>query len=378
MAASASSNRPNPYSYGGPVTGPHFVGRETEVAELVSRMTNGISVVVTAPRRYGKTSLIERAASLVQDAGGAVISVNLMHCPSLDSFAGRLVAGAYGVHGARARRARQALPEFLKRLRLQPGLVLDEAGKPRFIFGGLAERDVITVLDDVYSILLSLPGPSALVLDEFQAVADLGGGLAPALKALGDEKPGLSVVMAGSNHHLMDALVLSRAAPLYNMAERLALGPIDDTLMVAYLMERASAGGKVMAQPASWRVCELAGPIPYDIQRLAYEVFDLSGPSIDIDAVDVGMGGVIRREDPAFADRFSRMPVQHRRVLVSVAARGSVSRPYAAEFAREVGYAGPPGVRRAVEALEADETICRRDGALMVSDPFFAEWLRRL
>jgi len=45
----------NPYSYGGPVSGPHFIGRDAEVADLVSRMVSGISVVVTAPRRYGKT-----------------------------------------------------------------------------------------------------------------------------------------------------------------------------------------------------------------------------------------------------------------------------------------------------------------------------------
>jgi hypothetical protein len=47
-------------------------------------------------------------------------------------------------------------------------------------------------------------------------------------------------------------------------------------------------------------------------------------------------------------------------------------------LAREVGYAGPPGVRRAIEALGADETISDRQGALVVTDPFFAEWLRRL
>jgi hypothetical protein len=48
------------------------------------------------------------------------------------------------------------------------------------------------------------------------------------------------------------------------------------------------------------------------------------------------------------------------------------------EFAREVGYAGPPGVRRAIEALATDETLAERHGALVVADPFFAEWLRRL
>ena len=370
----------NPYSYGGPVSGPHFIGRDVEVADLVSRMVNGISVVVTAPRRYGKTSLIDRAAKLVREDHGAVISVNLMRCPGLDVFASRLVAGAYATEGGRVRRARQGLPELLRRLRVQPALTLDDTGKPRFTFGGLAERDAIVVLDDVYAILSSLAKqrPAVLILDEFQAVGELGGGLAPGLKALGDQHPKVSLIVAGSRQHLMDALVLSRGAPLYNMAERLALGPINERVMARYLVDRARHGAKEMTEAAAERICELAGPVPYDIQRLAYEVFDRAGDRIAGSDADDGMSGVIRREEPNFTDGFSRMSIRHRRVLVGIAVRRRVEQPYTAEFARDVGYAGPPGVRRAIEALSADETISERQDALVVSDRFFAEWLRRL
>jgi len=43
-----------------------------------------------------------------------------------------------------------------------------------------------------------------------------------------------------------------------------------------------------------------------------------------------------------------------------------------------VGYAGPPGVRRAIVALEQDEILEHRSGGLVVTEPFFAWWLRRL
>jgi hypothetical protein len=162
------------------------------------------------------------------------------------------------------------------------------------------------------------------------------------------------------------------------MAERLALGPIDQKTMVAFLIERARDGGKDMTPDAAERICALAGPVPYDIQRLAYEVFDLSGDEIGAGDVDEGMSGVIRREDPNFADLFSRMSLSRRGVLAGIAARYRVDQPYSAEFAREVGYAGPPGVRRAIEALSAEDILTERDHALVIADPFFAEWLRRL
>lgn len=47
----------NPFFYGHPVTGVSFTGRERELDALVARMRGHINVVVSSPRRYGKTSL---------------------------------------------------------------------------------------------------------------------------------------------------------------------------------------------------------------------------------------------------------------------------------------------------------------------------------
>jgi hypothetical protein len=55
------TTRRNPFDYGGPVTGDQFAGRKREVAGVVERLTDHIGVVVTAPRRYGKSSLINQA-----------------------------------------------------------------------------------------------------------------------------------------------------------------------------------------------------------------------------------------------------------------------------------------------------------------------------
>jgi len=53
--------RRNPFDYGGPVSGDHFAGPTREVAVVVSRLTDHVGVVVTAPRRYGKSSLVKQA-----------------------------------------------------------------------------------------------------------------------------------------------------------------------------------------------------------------------------------------------------------------------------------------------------------------------------
>ena len=244
----------NPFRYGSPVAAPYFAGRVAERDALVGRMEDGINVVVTAPRRYGKTSLLDRGAEEVIGAGGSVVRANLLRTPSLDALAARLTTEAYHLPGGAWRRAAQAIPEFLSRLRLRPSVTLDDAGHPVFWFaGGLRPADATRLLEDVYSLLADMAEqhPAVLMLDEFQAIADLDASLPGILKSLADEHPGVSLVMAGSKQHLMDALVLSSGAPLFRMAERIALGPIEEDVMVAFLRDRAAAGRKAMTEPAN-------------------------------------------------------------------------------------------------------------------------------
>lgn len=371
---------PNPFRYGSPVAGPYFAGRTRELAALVDRMANGVNVVVTAPRRYGKTSLLERAAEEVTSGGGAVVRANLLRTPSIESLAARLTTDAYHLPGGAWRRAAQVLPEFLQRLRLRPTVTFDDAGRPVFGFtGSLRAADGARLVEDVYALLAEVAEerPAVLVLDEFQAVADLDRGLPGLCKALADAHPAVSLVVAGSKEHLMESLVLSEGAPLYRMAERIALGPIDATVMIEFLGSRAAAGGRPMTEAAAAGICELAGPIPYDIQRLAFEVFAGGSGTIDEPAVDAGLARVVAYEAESHAERFSKLAVGQRRVLVALAAEDGVERPQSAAFVQRTGYANPAGVARALRALVEDETVVRRSGAYRVADPFFRAWLRQ-
>jgi hypothetical protein len=144
--------------------------------------------------------------------------------------------------------------------------------------------------------------------------------------------------------------------------------------MADYLRERARSGGKSMSAEAAGRVIELAGPVPNDIQRLAYEAWGQAGRSVTAADVDAAMANAVAHEASQYAELYSRLAPGQRRVVSALAA-GAVSEPYAATFARSVGLATATSVRRALEALVADELVTRRAGSYDVYDPFFRAWL---
>lgn len=370
----------NPFHYGTPVEGKNFAGRRAELDALVERMRNGVSVVLLSPRRYGKTSLLRRAElELSGDRPApAVIEVNVLRCGDVATLAGRLASAAYRTPGGRWHRVRSALPDFVRRLRVSPEVTFDADGRPVFSFSpALAPKAADDVIADVYAILASQADERAavLVLDEFQAVIRLGSHLPDLLKGLADEYPAVVLVLAGSKRHMMERLVVSSEAPLYGMAQRMFLGPIPSDVMNAHLVERASTGGKHLSAAVAAVIVALAGPVPNDIQRLAFEAYGVAGDTIDEGAVSAGMAAGVAHEAAQYSERFAELSGTQARVLVALAGYDR-SPTFSAEFARTVGAANASSVKRAIDALEMKELVVERDRLWVPSDPFLAAWLR--
>ncbi len=372
----------NPFDYGGPVTGARFTGRRDELAAVTNRLRDHIGVVVTAPRRYGKSSLIKQAcATLARDTPQpAVVSVNLLQAGSLGTVAGALLRGLYQVPGGPWHRLKQVLPGFLRRIHVQPTITFDPSGRPSFDFApGLTLEDAAKVVSDVYEVLdgIGAKRPAVLVLDEFQASADLSLHLPRLLKALADEHRRVALVLAGSKHHLMESLVLSKGAPLYNMLAHIALGPIPEKDWVPFLLRRARDGGRPFDGDGTaellWRSSQ---PVPFDVHQLAYESFGQAEKAIDPIAVTRAVEALVRHEAADYAKTFERLSAGQRRVLKLLAAGTSPSVGSSA-FSSAAGLADPTSVRKAMRALEEAELVVGREDGPAVDDPFLAVWLRR-
>ena len=86
----------NPFNFGDVALDAGFADRERELAELTADMRNGQNVVVFAPRRYGKSSLVWRAAQgLVARREVLVAQVDLMLTATKEQLAAALAKAIY-------------------------------------------------------------------------------------------------------------------------------------------------------------------------------------------------------------------------------------------------------------------------------------------
>jgi len=82
--------RTNPFTYGTIARDAAFADREDELRELLRDFENGQDVVVFAPRRYGKSSLVLRAAKRAKRGGALVAYCDLMRAPTKEQLAAAL------------------------------------------------------------------------------------------------------------------------------------------------------------------------------------------------------------------------------------------------------------------------------------------------
>jgi AAA+ ATPase superfamily predicted ATPase len=220
-----------PFRFGQIVPPQYFVGRQRELASLVTDMRSGVNVVLIAPRRYGKSSLVVRALEQLQGADVLTAYVDLERTPSKERFAAHL---ARAIHTGLLGPSEQALhraTEWFSQLCVRPGITLTETGKPAFEFVGSAPQ---IDLDATIEQLLELPETIArerdkrvvIVFDEFQAVLDLDATLPALMRSVFQRQDHVAHVFLGSRQRLLRRVFAERPQPLYRLARPMPLGPI--------------------------------------------------------------------------------------------------------------------------------------------------------
>src|SRR5919206_3431423 len=81
----------SPFIFDGPLPPEEVTGRDYELATLTDRAAHGRFVLLHAPRRYGKTSLVGRLAADAEQTGHlAVVRADLEGVLTIDDIARRL------------------------------------------------------------------------------------------------------------------------------------------------------------------------------------------------------------------------------------------------------------------------------------------------
>src|SRR5271155_1275292 len=104
----------NPFRFSGPLDPAEMIDREVEAGELLSLAQGGHSVRLVGPRRYGKTTLLQKVLDNAEQTGMATVLVDLEDVLSLGGVVVR-VERAYARRLQGPLRCRAAAPGSARR-----------------------------------------------------------------------------------------------------------------------------------------------------------------------------------------------------------------------------------------------------------------------
>lgn len=370
----------NPFRYGALALDEAFTDRERETTELKSDAMNGQDVVLFAPRRYGKSSLVWRVSQELVAERALVAHVNLMTTPTLTQFAEKLAQTIHEDIASPLFRAKERLRVF-QGLRIRPTVTVDpEDGSLSFSFDSSPRvEDIRATLER----LLELPGQLAgerkrqvvLILDEFQEVVDIDASLPRLMRSVFQQQPEVAHLYLGSKRHMMQRIFNNENEPFWRSAKQMELDVIEPKPFAAYIAHQFKRTSRTIAAGAIEAVLDTTHGHPYATQELCYFLWQdtPAGTEASTQQVQGAIVRVLNSEHAHFSLVWENASTHQRLLLRALAMEPG--RPLTADYRRRHSLPGASSVQRALGALDRAELVGRRGSESWINEPFLAEWL---
>ena len=374
----------NPFVYGEIVPPASFVDRETELDRLTADLLAGQKIFLISPRRYGKSSLVRRALTGAARGGALTVEVTVSSYSSYVAFLEGYARALLSVE-TRLDRARGWLRDMLGAVRPEVRVESDEHGASQLALSFPSirtDKDVSRLAQEVFA----LPGriaearrrKLAVALDEFQAIGSFdGGNVEHALRAAVQQQRQVGYVFSGSEPSLMERM-LGRTRPFYKAGPVMRLQKIPADRFAEFIEARFRATKLRPAPGLGASIVELAGNLPYDVQRLAHEVWDdaRGGKSVGLEDLHDTLKRLLGEHGGIFEGTWQRLTLAQRgalRAAVLEEGRELLS----ADVRSRYRLGGASTVQASLTALVREDVLAREGPRYVVVDSLLREWVAR-
>ena len=376
----------NPFVYGEVVPGDAFVDRETELDRLVADLGSGQKVFLISPRRYGKSSLIRQTLDSLRRRSALTVDVTVS---SYSSYLAFLEGYARAIASVESKwdRARTWLMDAIGSTRPEIRYEPKESGLGRFAVAFpqvTTTRDLNRLANEVFA----LPGKLAaerkrtviVALDEFQAIDSFNGGsVEHALRAATQHQRQVGYVFAGSEPSLMEKMIGPRR-PFYKAGPVMRLQKISPTLFGDFIDQRFVKTGMKPEAGVADAIVELAGNLPYDVQRLAHETWDdvraKGARKATLEDLHGTLTRLLSEQETIFEALWQRLTLQQRATLRAVVLQGG-REIHSADARARHRLGGPSTIQKSLAALTKQDVLLREGPRYVVVDSLLREWVAR-
>ena len=368
-----------PFIFGVATSGDNFTDREKETSRLVLNFKHGINTVLISPRRWGKTSLVQKACHLAQSDKLKVVYLDIFSCRSdrdfYDAFASAIL-----------KQTSSKLDEWLEHTRLFLSRISPKISigtDPMTNFSISLEMNPKS--DDIDEVL-QLPEKIAqkkgfnivICIDEFQQIAEFKDSktFQKRLRSVWQLQKSVSYCLFGSKKHLMNELFEKKSLPFYKFGDAMYLSKIGTQDWINYICSRFETTGKQISKELAEKICKKMDNHSSYVQQLAWLVWIHTDKVATEQDFEDAYQDIIDQNTPLFEKQTESLSTYQMNFMRAIL-EGVHSEFTRQEVLQKYKLGSSANVSIVKRALEKKELIEVEQHQTIIPDPVMKVWLKR-
>jgi len=372
-------NMETPFVFGRIAVDKDFTDRNRETETLINNFTSLINTIIISPRRWGKSSLVNRASvsALKQDSNLRICNVDLFNVRDEFQFYSLLTQKIISATSSKWEEAVEIVKSLF--LHLVPKITVgtDPSNEVSVDFDwDDVNRNPDEILDLAEKVAVKKGLKLVICIDEFQNISSFSDPdfFQKKLRSHWQLHQHVAYCLYGSKRHMMLEVFTNSSKPFYNFGSIMFLDKIDTSYLVEFISKRFIETGKTIADDASQLIVELSDNHPYYTQQLA----QLSW----LRTVDICTTEIVYTAHSSLVEQFSLLFVTIVETLTKsqlnfLNAFLSKDAPiYSAKSIHRYNLSSSTAIARSKKTLIEKDILDDKAGQLSFQDPIFAYWLK--
>ena len=368
-----------PFIYGVAAEQMYFTDREKETKRLLLNFENGLNTIIISPRRWGKTSLVNRVSELMKDN-------QQIHIVRMDAFSVRTQEDFYRMFATEiikqtATRAEELLENakrFLSSLVPVVTMSTDPMNPVSFTLKSVNREygeDVLTLPERI----AKEKGIHLIIcIDEFQQIGELSDSITfqKKLRSVWQHQHSVSYCLYGSKRHLLMNMFGKRSYPFYKFGDMLFLERIPIEYWYTYIQSRFEQAGKhIDASFVDDIYAYVDGNSSY-VQQLSWLVWARTEKEANEDILADAKQDLLRQNHALFMEQINSLTSYQLHFIRAIMA-GKDQEINRKEIIEEFELGSSANIVTIKKALQKKELIEIEGKNISFSDPIFIHWLRQ-
>ena len=344
-------------------------------------LVGGNNITLYAPRRFGKSSLVNKALKELEEKGFTTVYLDIMSIYSRDTFIKNYTRAIADKQSASLEKTIKKIAKFISGI--VPSVAFDSTGMPTFSLSWIEGKDKEQTLMDVINLPEKLADDNSkwiIAFDEFQEITKLNGdNFEKLLRSCIQHHQNVSYLFLGSKTHILKDMFSNKNRAFYNAAAIMSINTIEENESIKYLISRFKRSDTEIDNDTAKYLLQTAGNIPYYIQYIAFEIWQniiLSDQNrITTKHIDEAVKRVLELKSDYYWELTNKHTSYRKKVLFALSQ--SASELFSKKTAKDFGLGAVSSTQKAIDVFINDGIIERNQSQYDFSDPIYKKFINR-